>query len=217
MENDTEDIMDTVYSDELNTEVYATKTSAFSICIPKTIILDGNTKEGFYRVKVKGDISGNQKIAITAPDQFNMYEQDANIDKKDAIIATIYNEDNNGAKISWKQNEIKKDTYDGSGTTIGKISAHNMTAGSWKGVFDFSIYLLNGSDFISYTNDYHKSVIDGTVKEHNFKENTIIKPATCTEDGVKEYICECGEKRNEVIDSFGHDYEKNDTKWNDCI
>ena len=40
--------------------------------------------------------------------------------------------------------------------------------------------------------------------EHAFGEWTVTKEATCTEDGSKERVCECGEKETEVIAALGH-------------
>lgn len=138
-----DDIKDTTYSQTSQAEVYCTQASVFSVNIPKIITLDGQTKEGVYQVKVKGDISGNQKISVTTPATFTMGEQNATVNKKADVTATIYDEANGGAKTEWTQSEIKADTYVGTGTTIGKISAKDITAGSWKGTFDFSIDLTN--------------------------------------------------------------------------
>lgn len=43
--------------------------------------------------------------------------------------------------------------------------------------------------------------------EHNFVQHTT--PATCTEDGVAEFVCDCGEKITNVIPALGHDEETN--------
>ena len=40
--------------------------------------------------------------------------------------------------------------------------------------------------------------------EHAFGEWTTTKEATCTEEGSKERVCECGEKETEVIAALGH-------------
>lgn len=133
-----EDITDTTYANTSEAEVYVTRGSTFSVVIPKVITLDGSTKAGDYQVAVKGDISGNQKISVTTPDTFEMAEQNATVAQKDNVTATIA-----GAKTEWTQSEIKADTYDGTGTTKGTITADGITAGSWKGTFDFSISLTN--------------------------------------------------------------------------
>ena len=40
--------------------------------------------------------------------------------------------------------------------------------------------------------------------EHSFGEWTVTKEATCTEEGSRERVCECGEKETEVIAALGH-------------
>lgn len=39
---------------------------------------------------------------------------------------------------------------------------------------------------------------------HTYSEWTITKQATCTQDGLKERVCECGEKENGTISATGH-------------
>ena len=40
--------------------------------------------------------------------------------------------------------------------------------------------------------------------EHEFGQWTVVSNATCTDAGLKERICECGEKQTEVIPATGH-------------
>ena len=40
--------------------------------------------------------------------------------------------------------------------------------------------------------------------EHEFGEWVIVKGAICNENGLKERLCSCGEKENEVIPATGH-------------
>lgn len=40
--------------------------------------------------------------------------------------------------------------------------------------------------------------------EHEFGQWTVVSKATCTDAGLKERICECGEKQTEVIPATGH-------------
>ncbi|MBQ6679401.1 MAG: hypothetical protein IJM76_05205 [Lachnospiraceae bacterium] len=42
--------------------------------------------------------------------------------------------------------------------------------------------------------------------EHVFGEWTTVKEASCTEDGLKERVCKCGEKETEVIPKTGHTF-----------
>lgn len=44
--------------------------------------------------------------------------------------------------------------------------------------------------------------------EHNYDEGVVTKEATCTKDGVKTFICECGYNYTEIIAATGHSYKK---------
>lgn len=43
--------------------------------------------------------------------------------------------------------------------------------------------------------------------EHEFGEWTVVKQATCTEAGLQQKVCECGESRSEVIPATGHSHK----------
>ena len=43
--------------------------------------------------------------------------------------------------------------------------------------------------------------------KHSFGSWTEVTPATCTQDGVKERVCECGEKETGTITKLGHDFK----------
>ena len=53
--------------------------------------------------------------------------------------------------------------------------------------------------------------------EHAFGQWTVTKEATCTEDGSRERVCECGEKETEVIAALGHDYVNGDCSRCDAV
>ena len=53
--------------------------------------------------------------------------------------------------------------------------------------------------------------------EHAFGQWTVTKEATCTEDGSKERVCECGEKETEVIDALGHDFVNGECSRCDAV
>ena len=60
------------------------------------------------------------------------------------------------------------------------------------------------SEKVTYTVTVTKPV----AHVHSFGQWTIVTEATCTEDGLKERVCECGEKETEVIEAKGHTYGK---------
>lgn len=43
--------------------------------------------------------------------------------------------------------------------------------------------------------------------KHSFGSWTEVTPATCTQDGVKERVCECGEKETGTLTKLGHDFK----------
>ena len=108
--------------------VYATVASEFEVVIPKTVILDGESKTGAYTVDVNGDIAGDQAVTVTPDTSFAMKQEG-----KDDVTATVTQD-----KTSWAYNEMDTDA-------TGEISAQDLTAGSWNGTFNFAI-ALEGTD-----------------------------------------------------------------------
>lgn len=100
--------------------------SAFSVTIPKAIVLNSN-KNAAYNVKVKGDIAGNESVTVI-PDA-TVTLNDAN--GKTPVTGTI-----DQVKTEFLCNEIATD--DGC-STDGKITADSLTSGDWSGVFKFEI------------------------------------------------------------------------------
>lgn len=53
--------------------------------------------------------------------------------------------------------------------------------------------------------------------EHSFGEWKTVKEATCTEEGMRERVCDCGEKEIEIIVAVGHSFgEWSQTKAPSC-
>lgn len=121
------------------TKVYVTQSSEFSVTIPKTIILNGNKnseKSGLYEVTVTGDIAGDEIINVVPDNTFLMSQSG-----KDDVTATIQQD-----KTEWKYNEF-------STTAQGKITANDITAGSWEGEFYFDIFRsIETNEVLSATN-----------------------------------------------------------------
>ena len=97
--------------------------------------MDGQDRGGKYRVRVKGDIAGSQKISIVPDASFTMSEVNASVDKKADITASVEQ-----GKTEWNQTEINKDDYN---DEIGTITADDISAGSWSGTFNFNTKLEN--------------------------------------------------------------------------
>ena len=47
---------------------------------------------------------------------------------------------------------------------------------------------------------------DPVAHVHAFGQWTVVTEATCTENGLQERVCECGEKETEVIEAKGHTF-----------
>ena len=59
------------------------------------------------------------------------------------------------------------------------------------------------------------------VAPHDWNDGVVTEEATCTQDGVKTFTCECGATKTEKIDRLGHDFAKEwtgdeDYHWHKC-
>ena len=109
------------------TYVYVTQASTFSVKIPKVMILSGQTGKGEYVVSINGNVSGLASINVI-PNDFAIMKDVANV--KTSFNAIVTQD-----KTSFDANEIIN------GTTINGLvdGSKYMTAGSWKGNFNFAI------------------------------------------------------------------------------
>lgn len=126
------------------TDVLYSQSSTFSVTIPKTIVLDGETKDSDYTVNVKGDISSDKQVSVAPQDtidsvdgvNFYMKDVSAVANKKADVEATVTQD----ATI-WSSAEV---CVPSTGTTKdGNVAAPTISAGSWKGTFTFNIALQN--------------------------------------------------------------------------
>ena len=134
----------TSYSDTIeidntqNVDVYVSQSSSFGVFIPKTIILDGKKNENGinkanYLIKVSENtnIAGTEKIQVVPDSEFKLTQ----LGKNDINAIVVQD------KQEWLHNEI-----DILGN--GEISSSGMTAGAWKGVFNFNIFLSENNENI---------------------------------------------------------------------
>jgi len=181
-----------------DTEVLYSLASNYSVVIPKRIVLDGDTKASDYTVKVSGDISSDKQVSVAPQDaledvegiNFYMKDQAEAGTKKADVEATVTQE-----ATVWSSAEVCK--TDGT-TKNGNVSAPTITAGSWKGMFDFEISLQNIASGGGISDE----------EEHSYTE-TVTKEPTCTEAGEKTYTCGCGDSYTETIPATGHNYVNN--------
>ena len=212
-------------TDTKEVEVTYDKSASYFVTIPKTITLDSN-KESTYNVKVEGDIPSDRNVYVAPQDailqtdtiDFYMYDQSTKNPKEDVVAIVTYNKD------TWDF----EDVANGVEETNNKISASQLTAGNWKGTFNFNIN-MKGAHKHTYTSEVTKEPTcteagvktftcengdDSYTEEipalgHSFSsEYTIDKNATCTEAGSKSQHCSrCDAKQNETsIPAIGHKY-----------
>lgn len=167
--------------------------SSFFVTIPKTIVLDG-WKQSTYAVKVSGDIDAEQCVYVAPVDgiadteniDFYMKDQ-ASENAKDDVVANVTHN-----KFHWNSAEVTEGYWQDDNL----VSAPDLTAGAWRGIFQMEIKL---ETHVTHT--------------HNYVE-TITKEPTCTETGEKTYTCDCGDSYTEEIPAKGHHFE--DGECTDC-
>lgn len=123
------------------TDVLYTQSSTFSVVIPKTIVLDAASKDSAYTVKVSGDISSDKKVTVAPQDaltdisgiNFYMVDQATAGTKKADVQADVTQD-----VVDWTSAEVTATT-----TKDGKVAAPTITAGNWKGTFNFNIALAD--------------------------------------------------------------------------
>lgn len=124
-----------------DTEVLYTRASSYSVVIPKTIVLDAVSKDSDYAVRVYGDISSDKKVTVAPQDaltdidgiNFYMVDQATTGTKKANVQADVTQ-----AVVDWTSAEVTADT-----SKDGNIAAPTITAGNWKGTFNFNIALAD--------------------------------------------------------------------------
>lgn len=124
-----------------DTEVLYTRASSYSVVIPKTIVLDAVSKDSNYAVRVYGDISSDKKVTVAPQDaltdiegiNFHMKDQAAIGTKKADVQADVTQD-----VVDWTSAEVTADT-----SKDGNVAAPTITAGNWKGTFNFNIALAN--------------------------------------------------------------------------
>ncbi len=123
------------------TEVLYQQSSSYTVVIPKKIVLDATTKDSDYAVRVYGDISSDKKVTVAPQDALadidgtNFYMKDqATVGTKKADVQADVTQD----VVDWTSAEVTADT-----TKDGNVAAPTITAGNWKGTFNFNISLAN--------------------------------------------------------------------------
>lgn len=106
-----------------NTIIENYQNSTFSVIIPKTITLNGNTYKGSYNIKVNGTFYYNDTLTITPNNSFLMIDKN-NILKLQANVTQN--------TTSFNKNNL--------GNVNGFINLNkNGLAGTYNGIFNFNI------------------------------------------------------------------------------
>lgn len=108
------------------TNVFAELKSEYKITIPKTIVLSGAKKAANYFVKVVGDIAGYEAIKVVPDKNFDLHTKN-----KDPYTAKVEQD-----RTIWYVDDLETDGN-------GLVSADNLSAGTWQGVFYFNIDFVN--------------------------------------------------------------------------
>ena len=125
-EADIGDRYELIYDNERDVYIATIKESNFSVKIPKTIILDGNTGVSNYNIIANGNLYYNDTLIVKPKENFFMTDKN--------------NLSNIQANISQDKISFKKDTL---GLINGKIKIDkDQFAGDWKGFFNFDIKFI---------------------------------------------------------------------------
>lgn len=118
-------------------EVLYEQSATYFVTIPKTIVLDGISKDSAYSVKVAGDIPSDKQVyvspidGIADKDGFNFYMHDQNTkNPKSDVVADVTQN-----KFYWNFEDVAS-AYE---ATDNSVAASDLSSGTWKGTFDFEI------------------------------------------------------------------------------
>ena len=137
-------------ADETKVDVLVTQASTFTVSIPKRIVLNGAVNEkndADYVVKVAGNIASDEIIHVTPASTFKMRDdKGVKADLDTTVTQTVTKFVNEAAKPAKYADAtdtvlIKNDNANDVGTISGNVEVHNLTSGSWTGVFNFDIKL----------------------------------------------------------------------------
>ena len=183
-------------TDSKSVEVTYDKSASYFVTIPKTIVLDSN-KESTYSVKVEGDIPSNKNVYVAPVDaisqtneiDFYMHDQGTKNTKADVVATVTHNKD------TWDF----EDASSGYEETNNTISATSLTAGNWKGTFNFNINLRDVANSGDDKKDDANYGEDVTLTRNNLstygistKGNVEIPKYVTDSDGTKHKVVGLG-------------------------
>lgn len=122
------------------TEVETAQSATFTVIIPRQITLDGRkgqANDADYEVTVIADLPGDQVVNVVPDSSFKMSTKG-----KSDITATVTQEE---TKWSVALDGADALMADAGVSKAGNVAIENLTAGSWKGQFDFHIFITDGN------------------------------------------------------------------------
>lgn len=144
------------------------------------------------------DVSEQTSIdfTVTIVDiEYSVDEVDIKPGESQTVTAKILPEGTVGT-VSWSTTAVSGLNLAKNGNTVTIKAADDMTVGSKYNVI---------ATFGDYSRMLGVNIIDNHV--HSYVES-ITKQATCIEDGLKTFTCECGDSYTEVIKALGHDFSE---------
>ena len=98
--------------------------------------------------------------------------------------------------VSWSQTAVSGINLVKNGNTVTVKIASDMEAGK-----SYNLVATYGD----YSKTLKINIVSDEAHTHSYT-GTVTTEATCTEDGVKTFTCECGDSYTEVIKATGHNY-----------
>ena len=183
----TNETQTTSSNEKKEVEVLYNKSASYFVTIPKTITLDSN-KESTYNVKVEGDIPSDKNVyvapedAISQTNEIDFYMHDQSTKHPKADVAAIVTQN--------KDTQDFEEVQSGYEETTNKISASQLTAGNWKGTFNFNINLKE----VEHYGEDVTLTSDNLATYGIEKTGDVTIPSVVTDsDGVKHKVTKIGD------------------------
>ena len=114
-------------------------------------------------------------------------------------------------KIEKLKTDNKTNTSSKNNTVNKTNTNQNISVTNSSNVVKNTTNTLVASNIVNNTNVTNNTVQNNinnmtVVHEHKYTKETVIKEATCTEEGTKKLECECGYSKNQTIPAKGHSF-----------
>mgnify|MGYP005759633185 CR=1 FL=1 len=147
------------------------------------------------------DVDKDLKVELYSVDQSTDLAVD-NEKKTVDFAVSVTSEKFSLSRISFRNNSeiVFKAYYD---KELTKEIENEVTLSVGENIFYIQAWHKDApSEKVTYTVTVTKPV----AHVHAFGQWTIVTEATCTENGLQERVCDCGEKESEVVEAKGHTF-----------